>query len=167
MKIHFAVLSMALASAQALAGAPTAPCAITNIPVDPAPPGQFASYAGHGHAIDILLQSARPDREVDVFPEPPLILRRKDTQKSCEIDGGIWTRKDFYLDASERTLITVEFSGSSDSLNFYDTASCKRLASLDISGYAWAIGKNALTLTAKQGKAKTRSRRVNSFCIPN
>lgn len=141
-------------------------CAIRNVRIDPLPAGQFQTYAGQTATLEIRLSSARSERETDNFAEPPLRLRHRESGGSCDIYGGIWPRNGIYLDQSERTLITVEYSGSGESLNFYDTANCKRLKQLDVSGKTWSFSAKSIVLTPKDGKVKPRSLRVDHHCKP-
>jgi hypothetical protein len=141
-------------------------CDAYNVMIQPGPEGQFAKYVGHGKTLDVLLTSDVPDRETDSFPDNFLTVSRHDGGKSCNITGGVWARKGIQLDRSERTLIALEYSGSNDTLNFYDTQSCKLLAIVNVSGQNWSLGRTTLLRSSKLNDSAPRSTRVSSICRP-
>jgi hypothetical protein len=87
---------------------------------------------------------------------------------TCTIDdGGIWVRQHVYADAQGRVLATHEYSGSNDSINFYDTRSCHKLATVDVSNTTWRLGAEGLDIGV-QTKAGKQTKRValTGACLP-
>lgn len=109
----------------------------------PLPIGQGSTadqYVGHGRHLEVLFTHEGQAGEVDVFPEPPLVIKQRKDGKQCKIEeGGIWVRKSVFLDASEQHLLVHEYSGSNDSLVIYRTSDCKTIKTIDVSGLRWQV----------------------------
>jgi hypothetical protein len=121
------------------APASAGPCKLNKLSIDPISPSNRDHLVGSGKFVDLDFINERVAEPVEVFPEPPLTVRQKATGKKCEIDGGIWVRNAVYLNDNEAVLATQEYSGSNDRLVFYDTATCKKKAELDVSGAVWEL----------------------------
>lgn len=108
-------------------------------------PGTFTAA---GERIEVRFTNENPNiAEPDAFPEPPAILLDKVSGRRCLIeDGGIWAREPMYLSLDETRLLTYETSGSSGDLMVYDTRTCQRLLSRDISGQRMAVEGDQLVL---------------------
>ena len=116
-------------------------------PVDLRPDdARFSSYTGEGVHYAITLQNDNLDRDVTIFPEPPLVLRRVNSGRSCSIDGGVWVRGDIYFARNESRLITHEYSGSSDEIIIYRTSDCKALSRVNLPERAWSVADQAITI---------------------
>jgi hypothetical protein len=137
--------------------------AYSPVEIKPASAADSARFTGAGRDIEIEFINDSGGADVEVFPEPPLTIRSKSAAKSCQADGGIWVRKSAYLSDDERILMLQEYSGSNDALVFYDTHSCLRRFSLDISGARWqfengglVLGRECVTELASSCKQITR-----------
>jgi len=123
----------------------------------PAQPKQFMA-SGKRIAILFRSDSSAAAHEIDVFPEPPVIIRDKTGGASCQImEGGIWVRSAVYLSADERHVVLNEYSGSASDLVSYDTRTCREVKRLDVSGMRWTVEKTRLRL----GKQCTGSGMTN------
>jgi len=99
-------------------------------------------FIADGQRIAILFQndSDTAASDIDIFPEPPVTIRDKKKNTSCEIsEGGIWVRTEVYLTADERYILMNEYSGSGSDLISYDTSTCLKTKQLDVSGMNWRI----------------------------
>jgi len=109
-------------------------------------PDKFTKeFIGSGQHIRVIFQndSEGAEHTIEVFPEPPIIVRNHQTNTSCQIDeGGIWVREHVYLSDDEHYLLLNEYSGSSEALTSYDTHSCEKLQRIDVSGLDWIIEGN-------------------------
>jgi len=102
-------------------------------------------FIGVGQRISVIFQndSEGAEHTIEVFPEPPVIVRNHQTNTSCQIDeGGIWVRKHVYLSDDEYYLLFNEYSGSSEAFISYDTRTCEKLKRMDVSGLDWTIEGN-------------------------
>jgi len=128
-------------------------------------------FAGQGRAVVVEFINETGRANVDEFPEPPLTIRRG-AGAACEVDGGIWVRRSAHLSKDERVLMLQEYSGSNDSLVFYDTSNCKELRRLDISGARWELRSGQLLVgRACDTQAVSTCKRVERFefdqsCLP-
>lgn len=138
---------------------------------DASAPGVFAAA---GERIEVRFTHENPTiAEPDAFPEPPATLLDKTSGRRCRIEeGGIWAREPLYLSRDETRLLTYEFSGSSGDLRVYDTRTCQRLLSRDISGQRMAIEGDQLILGSQcdGASAETCERRerepLGALCAP-
>jgi len=99
-------------------------------------------FIADGQRIAILFQndSDAAASNIDVFPEPPVTIRNKKKNTSCEIsEGGIWVREEVYLTADEHYVLMNEYSGSGSDLVSYDTRTCLETKRLDVSGMRWRL----------------------------
>lgn len=145
-----------------------ATCRMRPLLIEPVSNGGAGQFAGSLNAMRVSFQSERPGTEVSEFPEPPVVIQDLRTQRSCQIsDGGIWSRQGAHLSSNRRILMLHEYSGSSDTLNFYDTRTCNRLRVVDVSGQTWSVQGQHITLVAQEG-GRPRTRRVSlgQACLP-
>lgn len=140
-------LSMALAASLIATCTQAADCGFMplHITADASAPGWFS--AG-GERFEVRFNNEDSTiAEPDSFPEPPAVILDKASGRQCLIeDGGIWARAPMYLSLDETRLLTHETSGSGGDLMVYDTLTCKRLLSRDISGHYPAVEGNHLIL---------------------
>jgi hypothetical protein len=114
-------------------------CGMRNLSIAPVEKTEFERYAGSGRKVQVEFRNERRGADVEVFPEPPLVVRDRQRRKSCEIDGGNWARSGVFLSNDERHLLLLEFSGSNEALVLYDTATCRRLQEIDVSAGRWRV----------------------------
>ena len=140
-------LSMALAASLIATYTQASDCGFTplNLMLDAGTPRTFT--AG-GKRIEVrFINDNLNILEPDSFPDPPAVVLDKVTGQQCLIeDGGIWARDPMYLSLDETRLLTYETTGSSGDLMVYDTLTCERLLSRDISGHYPAVEGNHLIL---------------------
>lgn len=129
-------------------------------------------FVGKGQHLEVSFTNENPEiKEPDAFPEPPVVLRDTASGKGCNIeDGGIWAREPLYLSRDEKRLVTFEYSGSNSELVAYDTATCKAVHRLDVSGKRAAVVGEQLVLGSQcdgdsLGSCKKQARQpVQPFC---
>jgi hypothetical protein len=145
-----------------------ATCQMLPLSIEPVKDGSPGQFAGGLNTMRVIFQSERPGAEVSEFPEPPVIIRDLRTQRSCQIsDGGIWSRQGAHLSSNRRILMLHEYSGSSDTLTFYDTRTCNRLRVIDVSGQIWSVQGQRITLVAQEGdRPRTRRISLGQACLP-
>lgn len=131
-------------------------CTLTPLSIAPLA-GRNDVYVGHGRNISLEFRNEKNEGPVDVFPEPPLVIYHRPSGSTCAIEGGVWVRHSVFISADEKVIITLEFSGSNDSLNFYDTSTCGRFASIDVSGARWEISTGRITVSHGPGTPAKRS----------
>jgi hypothetical protein len=66
------------------------------------------------------------------FSDPPLTITANG--RNCVIDGGNWRADGFFIARDGKSVFAFEFSGSDASFALYDTATCAKKASVDVSG---------------------------------
>lgn len=115
-------------------------CRLERVPVVEAPGDPSGEYLAKRGSIEIVFRDFGSQHPVEVFPEPPLIVRDLGTGRECRIEeGGIWVRDAVFLSADGSTLVVKEYSGSNDWLAFYGTADCGKKAEIDLSAARWEI----------------------------
>ncbi|WP_186945931.1 hypothetical protein [Undibacterium hunanense] len=144
--------------------AQAAACKLEHIPVTPLKPGSYDTFHALAKSVELRFHSDTNDPEVDAFPEPPLQVLHNATHQQCEINSGIWVRKDVYLSQDEQVLVTHEYSGSNDFLMFYKTADCSKLHELDVSISKWQITGNIIHV--KENGKKSRKYELDVSCKP-
>jgi hypothetical protein len=143
-------------------------CSLQPVPIEPEGQELAATYVGQTATLTLRFTNEKTTGPVDVFPEPPVRVTQRTAGTTCTIDdGGIWVRQHVYADAQGRVLATHEYSGSNDSLNFYDTRSCRKLATVDVSDTTWRLGAEGLDIDV-QTKAGKKTKRValTGACLP-
>lgn len=147
-------LSMALAASLIATCTQAADCGFMplHITADASAPGWFS--AG-GERFEVRFNNEDSTiAEPDSFPEPPAVILDKASGRQCLIeDGGIWARAPMYLSLDETRLLTYETTGSSGDLMVYDTRTCQRLLSRDISGHLMMVEGDHLVLGSRCGGA--------------
>jgi hypothetical protein len=138
------------------------------VPIEPEGQEPAATYVGQTATLTLRFTNEKTTGPVDVFPEPPLRVTPSAAGTTCTIDdGGIWVRQHVYADAQGRVLATHEYSGSNDSLNFYDTRSCRKLATVDVSNTTWRLGAEGLVMDAlPQAGKQTKRVPLTGACLP-
>jgi len=121
-------------------------CALHNLSIDPIEPGRRDIFAGVGHTVRVEFRNDSDRDPVRVFPEPPMTIHQLDTNKSCDINGGIWVRDSVFLSEDEKLLVVLEFSGESNHLLAYNTGTCKRQGDIDVSDGRWSVNGSKITL---------------------
>ncbi len=119
--------------------------------------------------MELRFHSEANDAEVDAFPEPPLQVLQLATNTRCEINSGIWVRKDVYLSRDEQVLLTHEYSGSNDFLMLYNTATCVKLHELDVSASRWNISGNTIRVQNMEEPKKSHTAKqymLDASCKP-
>ena len=128
-------ISVFFSIATAHAGA----CSLAPLSIGPIAPGRINTFVGKTNGIEVRFINERTEGNIDVFPEPPLTIQNNTTNTTCTIDGGVWVRKSVFVSTDGAVLVTQEYSGSNDFLNFYDTHNCEKLHTIDVSNSAWEI----------------------------
>jgi hypothetical protein len=142
-------------------------CSLQPVPIQPVSSEPANTYIGRTAVLELRFHNDKTSGPVDVFPEPPLMVKRLDTQTECAIqDGGIWVRRHVWASADGRTLVTHEYSGSNDELVFHDTRSCARTAVVDVSNTRWTIEGGAVIKSAAKGTKRPSSVRLDAACLP-
>lgn len=153
----------------ATAKAPNATsCSLFPVPINPEGHEPAAAYVGQTATLTLRFTNEKTTGPVDAFPEPPLRVTQIPAGTTCTIDdGGIWVRQHVYADTQGRVLATHEYSGSNDSLNFYDTRSCRKLATVDVSNTTWRLGAEGLDIEVlTQAGRKTKRLALTGACLP-
>lgn len=148
-------------------------CVLQKIPVISSDPARNEVYTGKGAAIEVQFRNENAPKPADIFPDPRVTVKNITTAESCDIkDGsGIWSGKAVYLEASEHVLVLNEYSGSSDTLIFYDPKTCRRLAELDVSNRRWEIATDRIRTGQACGGNEVNSCRhiqewmLNKHCV--
>jgi hypothetical protein len=148
---------------------PSFACACTLLPVviKPAAVEPTDTYIGKTAQLELHFHNEEMSGAVDVFPEPPLLVKQLQTQTECAIkEGGVWVRQHVYAGAEGRMLVTHEYSGSSGELNFYDTRTCKKRASVDVSNLKWVIDGNSILITPTTPPTRPARIKLDAACLP-
>jgi len=124
--------------------AAAAQCSYAALMIDPLSAARADVYVGRGKHVEVFFTNEAATQAVETFPESTLEIRHIEAGTVCEIDGGIWVRDAVYLSLNEEVLIAKQFSGSSESLSFYDTRTCALKGQVDISDRAWSIESEGL-----------------------
>ncbi len=145
-----------------------AQCQFEQLSIQPLVAEKLDVFAGSAQQMEVRFINLKEQGDIEVFPEAPMTIRDMRTSKQCEVDGGVWVRKDVYLGAQGKTLMTHEYSGSNAFLMFYDTQSCRKLAEVDISTRKWALlaSKNGTQLSLSAAKQPSKTIPFNSLCLP-
>ncbi|MFZ6777152.1 hypothetical protein ACO0LD_10040 [Undibacterium sp. Ji83W] len=160
----FAMLTCLLTTQVHAAG-----CQLHKLAVIPLTPGQYEIFHAKSKSVELRFHSESNDPEVDAFPEPPLQVLQLATNTQCEINSGIWVRKDVYLSQDEKVLVTHEYSGSNDFLMFYNTGSCAKLHELDVSASWWNISGDTIRIQNMEQAKKTPAAKqymLDASCQP-
>ena len=152
------------------AAAAQAQCQFEQLSIQPLVAEKLDVFAGSAQQIEVRFINVKEQGDIEVFPEAPMTIRDLRSGKQCEVDGGVWVRKDVYLGAQGKTLMTHEYSGSNAFLMFYDTRSCRKLTEIDISTRKWALVSSKhgtqLSLSAADRPAQTKTIPFNLLCLP-
>ncbi|WP_370569127.1 hypothetical protein [Limnobacter humi] len=145
-----------------------AQCTLTPVAIQPVGAEPAEQYVGSAQGVEFRFHNDKRELPVSVFPEPPLEVVHSSTRQACEIkQGGVWVREHVYVNRDASVLVTHEYSGSNDALNFYNTQTCQRVASLDVSGARWAIQPGAIVVRRLTGNWAVRHLKLNSACLPS
>jgi hypothetical protein len=138
--------------------AAAAPCGYAALQINPLSAARSDIYVGQGKRIEVSFANESANevtsdvakvataQTVETFPESNLKIRNIATNSACEIDGGIWVRHAVYLNLSEHVLVAKQFSGSNESLSFYDTRTCALKSEFDVSNRAWKLERDGLRI---------------------
>jgi hypothetical protein len=141
-------------------------CVLEHIAIDPIAPDRTDVYVGASELIEVRFSNFKTSGPVETFPEPPLIVQDRRSKVSCSIDGGVWSRQSVFVSRDGSVLVTHEFSGSNDTLNFYDTKTCARRHSLDVSNATWSIDGSAIQITRSGQQGGARVVHLDARCQP-
>ncbi len=148
-------------------------CRLLPVDVQPRDGAATGRYSGRVGDIDVEFRSERTSGPVDAFPEPPVVVRNVREGHECRIeDGGVWSRGRVYLAAHGRTLALGEHSGSGETLVFYATRDCARVAALELDGARWSVRDTGIvagrscTGDAVEDCARRALTRLNAECLP-
>ena len=122
------------------------PCSYAPLAIEPSSAARNDVFSGQGKRIEVSFANEATTQPVETFPESNLKIRQLRKKSACEVEGGIWVRNSVYLSMDEQTLIAKQFSGSNESLSFYDTQTCALKAEVDVSNRAWQIEPRGLRL---------------------
>lgn len=149
----------------ALANSATIACSLQAVPIQAATDEPADTYVGRTAVLEVRFHNDKRVGPIDVFPEPPLVVKRLDSQTECTIqEGGIWVRRHVWASVGGDTLVTHEYSGSNDALVFYDTRNCARTATVDLSGRRWTVTGRAIAIS-KPGQRKSHLA-LSAACLP-
>ncbi|MEQ1621763.1 MAG: hypothetical protein ABL919_10175 [Methylococcales bacterium] len=143
-------------------------CTLTNVPINPMSPDRTDIYIGQSNMVELQFRNDKVTGTVEVFPEPPLTINNRKSNTSCAIEGGVWARNGVFISNDDSVVVVHEFSGSNDSLNFYNTQTCKKLNEIDISNSTWNIKESEISV-AKQGNKQANKPTIyqlDAFCKP-
>ena len=150
-----------------------AACVLSRVAVEPTQGQPDDRFVGRQGRTELVFHNEKRGGSVEIFPEPPLIVRNVETKQECRIEeGGIWTRAEVFLNSESNTLMVREYSGSNDWLAFYDTSNCAKVAGIDISKAKWALRADGIavgTNCAGDGIESCRSQkieRLDAACRP-
>ena len=123
-------------------------CKLQNIPVVSADPSRNNIYYGRRGNYEVQFRNENAPTPTDNFPDPMVTVKNITSGKSCDIKdaSGIWAGESVYLDMKQRVLLLNEYSGSSDTLIFYDPAQCRKLDELDVSGKRWEVASDRIRI---------------------
>lgn len=136
------------------AWADTLPCMLQHVAINPVSPGRTDVFVGRTDTLELRFRNERDDPAVEVFPEPPLLVKHLKSGAQCAIDGGIWVRRSVYLDIQDRVLLTEEYSGANAFVKLYDPATCRRTAVIDIAHSTWTVDGATVKLSAASSAAR-------------
>ncbi len=132
-------------------------CVLERVSIAPLATSNNTVFVGKMHSVEVRFRNESDNKEVEVFPEPPLLVTNLRTKKQCSLDGGIWVRDGVYLSANEQLLVTHEYSGSNDFLNLYDLNTCQKINEIDISEKNFSIQGNTVLIGAECGDSAMAS----------
>ncbi len=122
-------------AALAISAAHASDCQFVPITVFPASPEPAESFVGQAGFVEVKFANDISVVAPDAFPESPLVVKNHQSNTTCSIEGGVWARRFIFASSDNRILATKEYSGSNESLFFYDTKTCKRVGEIDLSEY--------------------------------
>lgn len=167
-RIRLVIISTFLTLSASSASA--SPCKLEILPINPISPERSDIFVGKSNLIELQFKNEKSSGTVEVFPESPLIVKQLKSNTSCAIEGGIWIRKFVFISADNHILITQEYTGSNDSLNFYDTQTCKKMKEIDVSQSSVNINHSSISITKKtgiKGHRKPTTYKLDASCIPH
>jgi uncharacterized membrane protein len=143
-------------------------CTWRLLPVSAAQPDR-REYVGVGKRVELRVPNERTDVEPDAFPEGPLKIKQVASGSSCNLAAGdVRVRNSIYLSEDESRLLVQEYSGSNDALVLYDTASCRKLTQLDVSGSKWKLQPPGVVVgTDCKGDDLTSCRTMRNYAFGN
>jgi hypothetical protein len=127
-------LALSLGMIPSSNAAEPAPCGLKKVDLKPLSPNDFSKYVGKGAQVQLTFTNDEPSKPATQFNEYPLEVKNLKTKTACKIDGGIWLAKQVYIGDGEKIIVLEEDSGSNADLAFYDSATCKGVGKLDITG---------------------------------
>lgn len=159
----FAILSVTIVNAGI--------CILSPLPINPIAPERTDIYIGTSKLVEVQFRNEKTEGNVEVFPEPPLIVKNRKNNTTCSIDGGVWVRKSVFVSNNDSVVVTQEFSGSNDSLNFYDARTCKKINEIDVSNSTWEIRGTEISISKqdavnKEGGGRLSTYKLNESCNP-
>lgn len=121
-----------------------AACSFAPLTINPLNDSHVFVYVGRGKNVEVSFVHDATTQNGETFPDSTLKIRRTENSTVCEVDDGIWVRNAVYLSSDGKMLLAKLFSGSSESLGFYDTHTCALKDRVDISNRAWDIEAKGL-----------------------
>lgn len=145
-------------------------CTFINLPIDPISSEKYDIYLGSTEIIEVRFNNEKREGIIEIFPESPLTVTNRKLNNICLIEGGIWVRKDVYVSDDNLVILTHEYSGSTDMLNFYDTRSCKKIGHIDVSNAAWKLEKSNILVIRQDTTNWEKSRKptiypLTKYCL--
>ena len=142
-------------------------CTLQPVTIEPAAAEPTDTYVGRTASLELRFHNDKKSGAVEVFPEPPLVVKRLPAGRECRIDdGGIWVRRHVYASVEGQVLVTHEYSGSNDQLVFYDTHTCGKRASIDVSNKTWAVEGGAVLVSTPHTSKKPLRIGLDATCLP-
>ena len=151
----FAILSVTIVNAGT--------CTLSILPINPIAPERTDIFIGESKLIEVQFRNEKTEGNVEVFPESPFIVKNHKLNTTCFIDGGVWVRKSVFVSNNDSVVVTQEFSGSNDSLNFYDVRTCKKINEIDVSNSTWVIRESEISISRQDAMNKKRGERLSTY----
>lgn len=147
-------------------------CTLSPLPINPVTSTHADTFIGQSQWVDVEFKNEKMQGDVETFPEPPLIIRNRKSNTTCSIDGGIWVRKSVFISQNADVVVTQEYSGSNDFLNFYNTATCKKMNEINVSNSTWKILGSKISVSKQplanaQGKVLSNTYHLDASCHPS
>ncbi len=142
-----------------------APCEMNSFPIKSVgKENKMEKFVGLGKQIEVIFKVYPGGNDQGYFSDSVLTFKNLKTKKTCDIkDGGIWNQNEVYLSSNESVAGLATGSGSGLWMEFYNTQTCKKMASTaEVGG-----GPIHITQSKIEAEAVCESLEENlSYCCP-